>query len=76
MAGLIFMRHKPVGYVGPLSQHLLGYNSVINAVRSSVRDLVEVSATHMLMSGCVTREMDNLSDIALQYVHFHHHFLP
>jgi hypothetical protein len=60
------LHHNPIGFTGPLSQHLLGYNSVINAVRSTVRDLVEVSATQMFMAGFVKRDVDNLSEVALK----------
>jgi hypothetical protein len=66
VAGLGTLHHKPIGFTGPLSQHLLGYNSVINAVRSTVRDLIEVSATQMFMGGFVKRDVENLSDIAMR----------
>jgi hypothetical protein len=58
VAGLGTLHHNPIGFTGPLSRHLLGYNSIINAVRSTMRDLVEVSATHLLLGGFAKREQD------------------
>lgn len=66
VAGLGKLHHKPIGFTGPLSQHLLGYNSIINAVRSTVRDMVEVSATQIFMGGFAKRDVDNLSEIAMK----------
>ncbi|KAF2743586.1 hypothetical protein M011DRAFT_219635 [Sporormia fimetaria CBS 119925] len=57
VAGLSSLRHQQIGYTGPLSRHLLGYNSVINAVRSRLRDLVEVTATQMFLSACAKRDI-------------------
>ena len=50
-------RHKEIGFTGPLSRHLLGYHQMISAVRGSLRDLVEVHALSMFMSGAVSREL-------------------
>jgi hypothetical protein len=66
VAGLGTLHHKPIGFTGPLSQHLLGYNSMINAVRSTLRDLVEVAATHMFMTAAAKRDIPNLSIIAMK----------
>jgi hypothetical protein len=66
LAGVGTLHHKPVGYTGPLYQHLLGYNSLINVVRSAVRDLVEVSATQMFLSGCADRNVKSIREIALK----------
>jgi hypothetical protein len=67
VAGLGVLHHNPIGFTGPLSQHLLGYNSIINVVRQTLRDLVEVAATHMLLTGCCNRNAD-ISSIAMKYV--------
>ncbi|KAF2649271.1 PIN domain-like protein [Lophiostoma macrostomum CBS 122681] len=64
VSGLGRLHHKSIGFTGPLSKHLLGYNSIIEAVRSIVRDTVEVCATHLFMSGCVSRDIENLPEIA------------
>ncbi|KAJ4362352.1 hypothetical protein N0V83_010445 [Neocucurbitaria cava] len=58
VAGLGTLRHKPIGFTGPLSQHLLGYNSIIDVVRRTLRDLVEVASTHMFLTGCCNRHAD------------------
>jgi hypothetical protein len=68
VAGLGELRHRPIGFTGPLSQHLLGYNSVINVVRQTLRDLVEVASTHMFLTGCCARSSVDLSQIAMRYV--------
>jgi hypothetical protein len=65
VAGLGSLRHKPIGFTGPLSQHLLGYNSVVEVIRQTLRDLVEVSSTHMFLTGCCNRHLD-LPSIAMQ----------
>ncbi|KAF2705855.1 PIN domain-like protein [Pleomassaria siparia CBS 279.74] len=66
VAGLGTLHHRPIGFTGPLSQHLLGYNSMINIVRSTLRDLVEVAATHMFMGASAKRDINNLSAIAMK----------
>jgi hypothetical protein len=67
VAGLGVLHHNPIGFTGPLSQHLLGYNSIINVVQQTLRDLVEVAATQMLLTGCCKRNAD-ISSIAMKYV--------
>lgn len=69
VAGLGTLRHRPIGFTGPLSQHLLGYNSVINIVRQTLRDLVEVAATHMFLTGCCDRLAVDLSLVASKSVY-------
>jgi hypothetical protein len=66
VAGLGELKHKPIGFTGPLSQHLLAYNSIINVVRLTLRDLVEVASTHMFLTGCCNRLESNLSQIAMK----------
>jgi hypothetical protein len=68
VAGLQNLRHAAVGFTGPLSQHLLGYSSIINLVRQTLRDLVEVAATHLFMGAFANRDASNLSEIAVKYV--------
>lgn len=65
VAGLGTLRHRPIGFTGPLSQHLLGYNSIIDVVRQTLRDLVEVASTHMFLTGCCNRHVD-LASIAMK----------
>jgi hypothetical protein len=64
VAGLGELRHRPIGFTGPLSQHLLGYNSIVNVVRQTLRDLVEVASTHMFLTGCGNRLAVDLSQVA------------
>jgi len=39
---------------------------MINIVRSTLRDLIEVAATHMFMSASAKRDISNLSAIAMK----------
>jgi hypothetical protein len=50
------LRHRQIGYTGPLSRHLLAYHQMASAVRESLRDLLESHACGLLMSGAVSRE--------------------
>lgn len=56
VAALGDLQHKPIGFTGPLSQHLLGYGSIVNLVRQTLRDLVEATTTNMALTGCCHRE--------------------
>ena len=66
VAGLSTLQHKPIGFTGPLSQHLLGYGSVVNTVRQALRDLVEATCTQMFLTGCCERATD-LSGLITKY---------
>lgn len=57
IASLGLFHHETIGYTGPLSRHLLAYHQMTAAVRSILRDLVEMHACHMLMSGAVARDV-------------------
>ncbi|KAJ4355560.1 uncharacterized protein N0V89_003578 [Didymosphaeria variabile] len=65
VAGLGNLQHKAIGFTGPLSQHLLAYGSIVNLVRQTLRDLVEVAATQMFMGAFAKRDLTNLSEIAM-----------
>lgn len=67
VAGLGTLQHKPIGFTGPLSQHLLGYGSIVNLVRQTLRDLVEAACTNMFLTGCCDRSTD-LSSLITKYV--------
>ncbi|KAF2126461.1 PIN domain-like protein [Dothidotthia symphoricarpi CBS 119687] len=58
IAGLSILHHRPIGFTGPLSQHLLGYNSIVNVVRQTLRDLIEVASTQMFLTACCDRKTD------------------
>ncbi|KAF3037246.1 hypothetical protein E8E12_006634 [Didymella heteroderae] len=61
VAALGTLQHKPIGFTGPLSQHLLGYGSVVNLVRQTLRDLVEATTTNMFLTGCCDRKTSQKS---------------
>ncbi|RVX65906.1 hypothetical protein B0A52_10213 [Exophiala mesophila] len=53
------IRHKPMGFVGPLDRQLLTYAWKITAVRRSLRDLLETVLTSMFLNGDVDRDRDD-----------------
>ncbi|KAK5133335.1 hypothetical protein LTR08_007860 [Meristemomyces frigidus] len=57
IASLGLFRHSTIGYTGPLSRHLLAYHQMTAAVRSALRDLLEMHACQMLLSGAVARDV-------------------
>ncbi|KAK5167721.1 uncharacterized protein LTR77_007420 [Saxophila tyrrhenica] len=59
VACLGFLRHKSIGYTGPLSRNLLAYHQCTAATRGALRDLLEMHACNMLLSGVVDRNLDN-----------------
>lgn len=59
------LRHRPIGFTGPLSRHLLGYNSIVGVVRGSQRDLLEMSLATLMLEGDVNRDRKDLSDLGL-----------
>ncbi|KAK5185906.1 hypothetical protein LTR44_001955 [Exophiala sp. CCFEE 6388] len=50
------IRHKPMGFVGPLDRQLLTYAWKITAIRTSLRDLLETVITSMFLNGDIERE--------------------
>ncbi|KAH9834259.1 xpg i-region protein [Teratosphaeria destructans] len=57
IASLGLCRHKQIGYTGPLSRNLLAYQQMTAAVRESLRDLLEMHACNMLLSGTINRSI-------------------
>ncbi|KAK2767003.1 hypothetical protein FQN54_006320 [Arachnomyces sp. PD_36] len=51
------LRHKDIGYSGPLSRQLLSYRSLISVVRSTLRELMEVILVGMFLGGEAARGM-------------------
>ena len=49
------LRHKSIGYTGPLSRHLLAYRSIVSAVRDTQRDTLEMALCTLLLSGNADR---------------------
>lgn len=64
-ASLAKLHHQTKGYSGPLSRHLLSYNSIVSSLQSSLRDLVEMSLATMFLEGHVDRERSDWMDLSL-----------
>ncbi|EAW13089.1 MKT1 family protein [Aspergillus clavatus NRRL 1] len=60
------LQHKNIGYSGPLSRQLLCYRSLISEVRSTLRDLIEVVLTGLLLSGDAVRDRNDWSELSLK----------
>lgn len=60
------IRHKPIGYSGPLSRQLLSFRSLIGAIRSSLRDLIEVVLASLLLNGEADRDRSDWTDLGLR----------
>lgn len=60
------LRHKTIGFTGPLSRHLLAYTSMVSAVRGNLRNVVEMSLFGLLANYHVDRSMalDQLAEIS------------
>lgn len=57
-ACLLKLRHKSIGYTGPLSKNFLSFYSIIKAVRETDRDLLEAVTASMFLSGQASRDQD------------------
>jgi hypothetical protein len=53
------IRHKPVGFVGPLDQQLLTFAEKITAVRVALRDLLEAVMTSIFLHGDADRKRED-----------------
>lgn len=59
-------RHEQIGFTGALSRQLLGFNSMITAVRHSLRDLAEVCMTTMYLNNEAERkQMEGMRELGL-----------
>lgn len=61
------IRHSSVGYSGPLSRHLLAYQSIISNVHTSLRDLLEMILAAMFLEGLVDRDRNDWAELSLGY---------
>jgi Temperature dependent protein affecting M2 dsRNA replication len=61
------LKHASIGYSGPLCRELLAYQFMINAVRTSLRDLLETIFVSMCLNGEVDRNRSDWSDLAFRY---------
>ena len=62
------LRHRAVGYSGPLDRQLLSYSYMITAVRSSLRDLVEVILASMFLNYDAERARKEYFELASRFV--------
>jgi hypothetical protein len=62
-ACLLMVRHKLIGYTGPLSKNFLSFYSIIKAVRETDRDLLEAITASMLLGNQINRDRDDLESI-------------
>ncbi|KAJ9352489.1 hypothetical protein DTO280E4_7828 [Paecilomyces variotii] len=60
------LRHKSIGYSGPLSRQLLYYRSLISAVRETLRDLIEVVLAGLLLSGDADRDRKDWTEMSVK----------
>ncbi|KIW03801.1 uncharacterized protein PV09_05102 [Verruconis gallopava] len=59
------LKHQEIGYTGVLSRTMLSFGCVIEAVRQSLRDLLEVCLTTMLLNGDVERDRPDFNELGL-----------
>lgn len=57
IAALGLFRHAGIGYTGPLSRHLLAYHQIASVVRGALRDLLEMHAANLFLSGSADRKI-------------------
>jgi hypothetical protein len=69
-ACLLKVRHKSIGYTGPLSKNFLSYHSIIKAVREADRDLLEAITVSMLMRNQVKRDRNDYTELGRRFVLF------
>ncbi|RDW62993.1 MKT1 family protein [Aspergillus mulundensis] len=62
------LRHKNIGYSGPLSRQLLSYRSLITEVRATLRNLIEISLVSLLLSGDANRDRNDWTELAIRQV--------
>ncbi|KAJ5893497.1 hypothetical protein N7495_005188 [Penicillium taxi] len=60
------LRHKNLGYSGPLSRQLLNYRSLISEVRTALRSLIEVVLTSLMLCNDVERDREDWSELAVK----------
>ncbi|PGH19435.1 hypothetical protein AJ80_03936 [Polytolypa hystricis UAMH7299] len=59
------IRHKPIGYSGPLSRQLLSFRSLVCATRAELRNLTEVILAGLLLSGEADRDRSDWTELSL-----------
>jgi len=67
VASLANIRHKGIGYTGPLSRELLGFNSIVRPMARSIRNLSEMVLVSLLLNGdAAKRERTDWHKLGLQ----------
>lgn len=66
-ACLLKVRHKNIGYTGPLSQNFLSFHSIIKAVRETDRDLLEAITASMFLASQINRDILEKCNIVLPF---------
>ena len=61
------IRHESKRWSGPLSRHLLAYQTLASNVVGSLRDLMEMILAAILLEGLVDRDRSDWTDISLGY---------
>lgn len=67
-ACLLKVRHKPIGYTGPLSKNFLSFYSIIKAVRETDRELLEAITASMFLNNQIDRNSTDLKDFEIKWV--------
>lgn len=62
------IRHKAMGFVGPLDREKLTFAWKVAAVRTTLRDLLETIMTSMFLNGEVERERSDWTELGQKYV--------
>lgn len=65
-ASLLKLRHKEIGYTGPLSKNLLSFHSIISTVRESDRDLTETVFAAMFLYAHANRNQKHWEEFGLR----------
>lgn len=60
------LRHKDIGYSGPLSRQLLSYRSLITEVRTTLRNLIEIVLVGLLLSGDANRDRSDWPELGIR----------
>ena len=60
------LHHKSFGYSGPLSRQLYTYRGLISAMRSTLRDQVDVIMANLFMNGDVDRDRSDWTELGLR----------
>lgn len=60
------LRHKNIGYSGPLSRQLLSYRSLITEVRTTLRNLIEIVLVGLLLNGEANRDRSDWTDLGIR----------